>query len=250
MFKQIILGTVQGLTEFLPVSSSGHLVLFNNILDAGGDVALYTILHLGTVFAVCVYFYRDIIELLKDISRIKAVLLACFVTGVIAICFKDIFESLFSNIVYVATALMCNGIILLLTRSFMQKADKEKTGIVDALIMGVVQALAVIPGISRSGATITALSVRGVKKEEAFRFSFVAAIPLIGGAFLMELKDLGSMSECVSFCIKYSVPAFTSFVTGLCSLKMLSYMINKSKFHIFGWYCIIVSIIVFILYLT
>ena len=249
MDKTIILAIVQGLTEFLPISSSGHLVVFNKLLGAGGGIGLYAVLHLGTMFSVIVYFSKDIYKMWNDVERLRSVLVACFVTGIIVLLGKEYFERFFNSCLYVATAMLVNGLLLMCADKFSEKGGKDKVSTFDALIMGLVQAISIIPGISRSGSTISTLFFRGVSKEEAFRFSFISAIPLIFGAFILEMHDIGSMSACFKFFSKYSLSCLIAFLTGLCALKLLSYMIKKSKFYLFGWYCICFATFTLLVYL-
>lgn len=247
MTKTIILAIVQGLTEFLPISSSGHLVIANKFIGAGADVLLYSILHLGTVLSVLVYFFKDIIKAIKSIERARNIVVACFITGLIGLTGKSFFESLFDNYRLVLCALFINGIVMIIANMIMNKGEKEKVDLKDAVIMGLAQAAAIIPGISRSGSTISALLFRKVKREEAFRFSFVSAIPLIFAAFILEARHASVESFSADLVVTYIIGCAISFITGLCALRLLSYMIKKSRFDIFGWYCITISILLFCL---
>lgn len=248
MFKIIALAIVQGLTEFLPISSSGHLVLTSRWLAHESDLFLYTVLHLGTLGSVLVYFFKDIIAYLKDIEQIKKCLLTCLITGMLAIVFKDFFKSLFSGYLLVLLALFVNGLLMLWANRVIDKTKRSKINYKDAAFMGLVQSLAIIPGISRSGSTISALLFRGVERKEAFKFSFIASLPLIAAAFLLELKDLelGSFAD-NSMTLGYACGALTAFLVGLAALKLLDYVMQKARFDVFGYYCILVSVLGLIL---
>ena len=249
MDKSIFLAIVQGLTEFLPISSSGHLVVFNKLLGAGGSLGLYAVLHLGTMFSVIVYFSKDIVEMWNDAQRLRTIIVACFVTGIIYLLCRNYFERFYGNCLYVAVALLVNGLLLIAADKFSETGGKSKVGTLDALLMGIIQAISIIPGISRSGSTISTLLFRGVTKEEAFKFSFISAIPLILGAFVVEVYKIGSVSRTFDFLSKYSLACLVAFLTGLCALKLLSYMIQKAKFYVFGWYCICFATFTLLVYL-
>lgn len=247
MFKLIVLAIVQGLTEFLPISSSGHLVLASKWLAHDSDLFLYTVLHLGTLGSVLVYFFKDIISYLKDVKQIKNCIITCAVTGLVAITFKDFFESLFTGYLFVLIALFLNGLLMLWANRVIDKTQKTKLDYKDAAFMGLIQSMAIIPGISRSGSTISALLFRGIERKTAFRFSFIASLPLVAGAFLLELKDLSwSQLQPVSY-LNYILGAFVSFLVGLMALKLLEYVMQKARFDVFGYYCIFISVLGLIL---
>ncbi|MCX5706888.1 MAG: undecaprenyl-diphosphate phosphatase [Candidatus Omnitrophica bacterium] len=244
MIKYIILGIIQGLTEFLPVSSSGHLVVMQRVLGMSGEeIALTVILHLGTFFAVALFFFKDILKLLRDIKSLSLILLVTAITGVIGILGKDFFESLFTSPKLIAVSFLITGIILLFTRSFME-AKKNNVGLKDALILGVTQAIAIIPGISRSGMTISTLLFRRIEKETCFKFSFLVSLPVILGAALLEARkiDFAMQKDFLNLIVGF----IFSLVTGLASLGILKLMIKRAKFYYFGYYCIVAAITTFL----
>lgn len=244
MFKVIVLAIIQGLTEFLPISSSGHLVLASRFMEREPDLFLFTVLHVGTLGSVLVYFFSDIIAYLKDFKKIKKCLVACMVTGSFVLLFKDFFEGLFAGYVYVLMALFINGLIMFWANRMINKTNKEEISYIDAVLMGMAQSAAVIPGISRSGSTISALLFRGVERKQAFRFSFIASLPLIAGAFLLELKDLNSDGFANNnMILEYVVGLILAFIVGLLALRLLEYVMQKARFDIFAYYCIALSIV-------
>lgn len=247
MIKIVILAIVQGLTEFLPISSSGHLVLASKWLAHDSDLFLYTVLHLGTLGSVFVYFFKDILAYLRDIVQIKKCLLACFITGSIALIFKGFFESLFSAHIFVLGALFFNGLVMFWANRVIDKTKKEEIGYWDASFMGLIQSLAVIPGISRSGSTISALLFRGIEREKAFKFSFIASLPLVAAAFLLELKDLELSSFDITLGLSYGLGLIVAFIVGLAALRLLEYVMKKARFDIFAYYCILISILGYII---
>lgn len=241
MLKYIILGIIQGITEFLPVSSSGHLVIAQKLIGATEQaVAVSIVLHLGTSLALIIFFFKDILNLLRNIRLLSYIIIVTLVTGIIGISGKGFFEKLFNSPRLVAVALIFTGIILILTRKFMQ-AKRSSLNIKDAFILGLTQGFAIIPGISRSGTTISTLLFRGLDREIGFRFSFLAAIPAVFGAAILEAKDIG---------LAYNIGAqnliigfIFSLLTGLLSLRILKIILGKAKLYYFGYYCIIVAVI-------
>ena len=172
MLKYVLLGIIQGITEFLPVSSSAHLLILQRIMGMGGnEITLSIILHLGTAFALLIFFLKDIIRLLRNLKLLLLIILVTIITGIIGILGKDFFEGLFSSVKLVATALIFTGIILILTKRFMF-SKRDNLNIKDAFVLGVTQAIAIIPGISRSGITISTLLFRKIDRELSFKFSF------------------------------------------------------------------------------
>ncbi|OGX19457.1 MAG: hypothetical protein A3K54_04965, partial [Omnitrophica WOR_2 bacterium RBG_13_44_8] len=191
MLKYIILGIIQGVTEFLPVSSSGHLVIAEKLLGINEHlVAVSVILHLGTSLALVIFFFRDILNLLRNLRLLSYIIIVTLITGIIGLSGKDFFERLFASPKLVAAALIITGIILLLTKKFMQ-AKRNTLNLKDALVLGLTQGFAIIPGISRSGMTISTLLFRGLDREVSFRFAFLASIPAVFGAAILEAKNIG-----------------------------------------------------------
>ena len=244
--KYIILGLVQGLTEFLPVSSSGHLVILQHYFSLDNNCCLVNLtLHAGTLLAVILFFFKDIRELLRK-EKLKLLIFiaaATVITGVCGIAGNDFFKTLFGSAGLVCVMLIINGIVLLFTRKFLNGKRKfSDLNIIDALWLGISQSLAIIPGISRSGLTISALLARGVKKESAFRFSFLASIPVILGALIFELKDL-TFSTLDIPVYPLLTGVVTAFISGLFALKILSIVIRRAKLPFFGYYCLAIAFI-------
>jgi len=241
MIKYIFLGIIQGLTEFLPVSSSGHLVIAQKLLGVSVDqAAISIILHLGTLLAVVLFFWKDILSFLRNPKLLSLTAVVVIITGAIGVLGKDFFESLFSSVKLVGIAWIFTGLILFATRNF-TKLDRDKLKVKDALILGLIQGLAVIPGISRSGITISTLFFRKIQRSLAFTFSFIVSIPIILGAALLEAKKIGVLAQTD---IRNLITGFIfSFFSGLIALLILKMVINKSKFYYFGYYCIFMAIV-------
>jgi undecaprenyl-diphosphatase len=244
MIKYIILGIIQGLTEFFPVSSSGHLVIFGKLFGiTEGEVAVTVIMHLGTILALAVFFLKDILKLLRDLKLAGYVLLVTVITGVIGIAGKDFFESLFKTPRMVSGALVVTGIILLLTGKFAVSKRNTPT-IRDALTLGIAQGCAIIPGISRSGITVSALLFRKLDWETSFRFSFIASIPAVLGAALLEAKDINFSLQAGGG--NLAAGFICSFLSGLAALRLLKSIMAKAKWHYFGYYCLAAGVLSFI----
>jgi undecaprenyl-diphosphatase len=240
MIKTIILAVVQGLTEFLPVSSSGHLVLFSSFLKMPSDVFLYLVLHVGTLLSVLVFFAKDIMSLWKNKPLFRSLALATLITGTLGFLGRDFFLRFYEKVPVVAIALAVNGVLLIIANWRMKQAGGNNVSIAEASIMGLAQTGAIIPGISRSGSTISSLLLLGVKREEAFRFSFLASIPLIIAAFILEFYELTAIPP-VSQWHAYGIGLAVAFITGLLSLWMLRLLMRKSRFDLFGYYCLTLS---------
>jgi undecaprenyl-diphosphatase len=247
--QSIISGIIQGITEFLPVSSSGHLVILHHYFGYKEPQILFDLLlHIGTLFAVFVYFWRDIINMITGQRRLLLyIIIGSIPTAVIGVLFKDIFESLFSNIKAV-------GLMLFVTAGFLflgeWASNRKKTapdnglGWLKAIVIGIVQGIAITPGISRSGSTIAAGLTLGLDKKEAVRFSFLLGIPAIIGASLFKLSDAGSNLTITSQMLAGTIVAF--FI-GLGAIYLLIKMVTNGKLRLFGIYCIILGSAVLVL---
>ena len=259
ILKVIILGIVQGLTEFLPVSSSGHLVLAAELLNFHEEgVAFEVFVHLGTLLSVLIVFRKDIIKMIlapfqflssgfdKDDTKQYLywdlyIIVGTIPAAVIGLSFKSQIEGAFSNIILVIAMLAVTGTVLLLSR-YMPKKNQEMT-LVKSFIIGISQAFAILPGISRSGSTIVTGIFLGIDKEKAARFSFLLAIPAILGASVIKLKDLMAMDS-------YSIPAsylvigaIVSFIAGYFAIIWLLDIVKKGKLEWFALYCYLIVII-------
>lgn len=245
----IFLGIVQGLTEFLPISSSGHLVFFQSLFGMKEPQLFFDVmLHFGTLLAVVIYFRRDIGGIIRGIGSTVTgkrkneegtrlfflILVASIPTGLMGILFKDWFESLFSKPNIVGGMLLITGSILWLTRWVKREGGSlEKMRWIDAILIGVVQGVAIIPGISRSGATISMGLFCGLNRELAGRFSFLLSIPAILGAMLLELWKVDSMPELQAV----SIGTAMAFLAGFLSLAFLMKVIQMGKIYNFSYYC-------------
>lgn len=262
-FTAVILGLVQALTEFLPVSSSGHLVLAQAVLgvEAGGGVAFEVAVHFGTLLSVAVVFHRDIGRLLAAVGRAlaaptrlrdrwrddpelrlaAAIVAGCVPAGVIGLAFKDQLEAAFDQPALVCGALIFTGIVLLAT-----KRAPEAHGTMSinrAVVIGVAQAVAILPGVSRSGSTIAAALFLGVDRAFAARFSFLLSLPVILGATLLKVRDLAEAPPPPDAIAGLAIGAGTSFIAGIGALLLLLRLVQRGWFAHFGWYCLAVGVV-------
>ncbi|MCK4302261.1 MAG: undecaprenyl-diphosphate phosphatase [candidate division Zixibacteria bacterium] len=254
-FDAIILGALQGLTEFLPVSSSGHLVLAQEILEVKQQgISFEIVVHVGSVLAVLIYFRACLWKLARSlfdrslVSERKVVgylMLATVPAGVVGLLFEDLFAEAFEHPVYVSWMLLVTGVILISTRWALRRSRNLTWS--PALIMGFAQALAILPGISRSGSTISAGLHAGIKPSEAAEFSFLLAIPAIGGATLLKAKQLLSVPP--EQLGQYSLGAGVSFVTSMVAVYLVLATIRRGCFQYFAYYCFAVAAVGLYLFL-
>ncbi|MDD5565814.1 MAG: undecaprenyl-diphosphate phosphatase [Candidatus Omnitrophica bacterium] len=241
LLQYIVLGIVQGVTEFLPVSSSAHLVILQKLFRME-DIALANavVLHLGTIAALCVFFSKDILQALRNRQTVLLILIVTAVTGIIGVAGRHQFEALFTSPRLAALALIVTGAILILSK-YVSGGTRPSLRIKDALILGFTQGCAIIPGISRSGITISTLLFRKINREVSFKFSFIASIPAILGAAALEAKEV---QGAIQGAMVYHTAGFVfSFLSGLVALRFLKKSITTSKFHLFGYYCFVVAIV-------
>ena len=267
IFQAIIIGIVQGLTEFLPVSSSAHLVFIQNILGVESSLAFDTFLHLGSLLAVLWFFRADIIKMilswissLRDIlqGRFREgfmedpykrlawyVIIATIPVGLVGFLFEDAVDSLFAGALYVpAFFLFVTGTILYLSQRMASgNIDLKNISAKESLFMGLGQACAILPGLSRSGTTIAAGLVIGLDKEFAAKFSFILSIPAILGAFILQAKDIGGAMD-ANF-LPVILGFIAAFIAGYAAIKWMLELIQKRNLDIFAYYCWIVAIVVF-----
>ncbi|MCM8796144.1 MAG: undecaprenyl-diphosphate phosphatase [Candidatus Omnitrophica bacterium] len=239
MIKYMVLGIMQGLTEFLPVSSSGHLVIIGRFLGIReSQAAAAVILHLGTILALVIFFFKEILKLLRDLTTLFLIIIVTLITGLIGIWGRDFFESLFKTPKLVAISLIFTGVILILTK--FTNPRRYNLNVKDALILGIIQGIAIIPGISRSGSTISSLLFRGIEPKLSFNFSFLAAIPAILGATILEFKDTGLILQQGRG--NLIIGFIFSFLSGIFSLWLLKRILNKARIYYFGYYCILMGV--------
>jgi len=241
--NSILLGLLQGFTEFFPVSSSGHLVIAQSFIPGFSQpgVLFDVILHAGTVLSVIIYFYKELLNISK--KYIYYLLLGTVPAAVIGLLFESVIESAFRSTFLVGIALIITGMINFLTD---KKTDKkEKLNYKNSFIVGVFQSLAIIPGISRSGATIFAGSKAGIERKKAAQFSFLLSIPAIVGANIFQLIKYSSSNQTNIFI--YFLGFIAAFVSGYLAIKVVLKFLYLRKFKLFSYYCIFVGILTILL---
>ncbi len=244
IINSLILGIVQGITEFLPISSSAHLVFLQTIFKLKENVLFFDILlHFSTLLAVIFVFYKDIITYLKSKKILFYILIATIPTGIIGLIIKKYFESIFSNSFFAAGNLVITGFLLFFSEKKYMKSKDIKIEILNigwlkSLIIGIFQSIAVLPGISRSGATLAATMFLGIKKEQSVKFIFIMSIPAILAATMLEVKELiFDMASRATFAPVYIWGLTFAFVCGILSLKFLVNIVQNSKLKYFAYYC-------------
>ncbi|MGM0445729.1 MAG: undecaprenyl-diphosphate phosphatase [Bacillota bacterium] len=250
IIKIIVLGFIQGLTEFLPISSSGHLVIMQKIFGIKENQLLISVLlHFGTLIPVLIIFWQDIKEILsfKKEKRhfIFLIIVASIPTALMGIFFEDFFEKLFASTVSTAVMLIVTGFILLVGDRFADY-DKEITNFkwLNAVLVGIAQGMAIIPGISRSGSTITASLIQGLKKEDAAKFSFILSIPVIGGAGLLKINDAFSQGVSNFNILAIVLGMITAVISGYAAIKYFIYILKSKKLIYFSYYLWIIGAII------
>lgn len=243
-FEAIFLGIVQGATEFLPVSSSGHLVLAQELLGwQQPDLTFDVWLHFSTLLAVIIFFWKDLLSLTK--KEMSVILVASIPAAVVGLFFEDAVGGLFASTRIVASTLLVTGLFNLITARIIKKRaeDKESStiGFKKGFIVGLFQALAIIPGISRSGSTVLAGSMQGLDRLKAFRFSFMLSLPVILGASLLQFIKVIKQGTVGQINIDFFLAAGAAFLTGLVSLHIFQYVMKKARLDWFGYYCLVLG---------
>jgi len=267
----VILGLVQGVAEFLPISSSGHLTLFQHFFGMEEPDNLYNVLlHFATLLAVCVYYFRDVTEMIAEFFRGLAVLCSrrrqgrdipearrlvlLVVIGTLplfaVLLIKDYVEALGSSPVFVSCALLLTGCILFLSDRMAGGRKTARTATLkDVLLVGVAQGLATVPGLSRSGCTISAGMAVGFERKFAVRYSFLMSLPAVLGATILEVKDVleleGGLAQ--GLLPKYLVGMAVAGVVGYFSIRLVNLLAAKGKFGAFAYYCWAAGILALVL---
>ena len=271
MLSAMFLGLVQGISEFLPISSSGHLSLFQHffgLTGTEGQLFFDVLLHLGTLIAIFVYYWKDILDLLKELGRLFLVLLGkgekkgpvtatggrklrltpdsrmivMILVATIPLFFvlpiKDKVESLYGNVVFIGCALIVTGTILFISDRMAKGTKTAKNAtMLDAFLVGIGQAVAVVPGLSRSGTSISAGMLRGFQRSFAVRFSFILSIPAVLGANIISIKDAMEAGINSSMMPMYIAGTIVAAVSGYFAIRLVNLLADKGKFGNFAYYC-------------
>lgn len=245
LFSAVFLGFVQGFTEFLPVSSSAHLTIMPKFFKLTEPSIAYNVaLHIATGLAVIVYFGKTIINiLLKDKLMIVYLLIGTIPAGFAGIFLEDFFESLFQANIFIGIFLIITGITLYLAEKINIKIESDKPITwFKSLFIGLFQAIAIMPGISRSGITTSAGLFLGIERKKAAQFSFLLSIPAIFGAGLLKAREINQIDF-----LPLIIGFLASFITGLIAIKIFMKLIENRQFKFFALYCLMLGTTVIIL---
>lgn len=279
LLQAIFMGLIQGLTEFLPVSSSGHLALFKILFGVETDTGILfdVLLHVGTLLAICVVYYRDLARMIaegcmifgdafvnvviffRNIAKkerepyrrivrsgyrkfVMLLIISTIPTGVIGFFGRDVVEMASEILIVPGICLVITG-ILLFVADRVPDGNKLPKGVTytNAFVVGIAQGIATLPGLSRSGATITACLLCGYQRNFAVKYSFLMSIPAILGALVLQLKDIGDVAVAPAEVVSYIIGMLVAAVVGYICIKMMLVIVRKKKFTVFAIYCLIVG---------
>ncbi len=251
MWEYIILGIIQGITEWFPVSSSGHLVFLQNFLIIDNPIFFDILVHFASLLVILAVFWKDIFAILKSPFNEKfkdyrkywgLIPIGTMPAVIVGFAFQDQIESLFTGFTFLSFTFLFTGIVLLLSKYRAFKDLKLSPPV--AFGIGVAQALALAPGISRSGMTICVALILGLSNKEAGRFAFLLAIPAIGGAFLLQLLKVDFLTINL---VGSALGFFAAFVVGIVSLKLLLGILNRGKMHYFAVWLFFMAVLAAVL---
>lgn len=267
-FEAIVMGIFQGIAEFLPISSSGHLALLQYLFDIKEGNLFYTeMLHFGTLISIFIVYFKDIARIIYEFialigSVIKGkrahkltkhqwfgliIIIGSIPTALIGLTFKDFFESLYTSIIPIGAAFIVTGFLLWIAeKKGNEGKDVKDVKLLDAILIGIFQGIAIIPGISRSGSTIVGGLFRGLKKPVATEFSFLLALPATFGAFLLGMKDVAEGGGAfINGPLVLGVAL--SAVTGVFAIKALIKLLNNNKLKYFSYYLWVLGILTIVM---
>ena len=251
LIDAIIIGLVQGITEFLPISSSGHLVIFQNLLNVNLPGNLIEVAaHLGTLLSIILIYWKEILNLIINIRLEKTrkyilfLIIATLPSVFFVLSAKSFILEMFESIKSVSAALIITGLVLFLSNFAIRR--NEKINLKKGLFIGLAQACAIIPGISRSGMTISAALISGVSNKEAAKFSFLLAIPAILGAITVTAIDIRYEFDSTIW-LPIAITSVTAFISGYYALKILIKLLENGKFYYFAYYCLLLGLITLII---
>jgi undecaprenyl-diphosphatase len=248
LIQSIILGILQGITEFLPVSSSGHLVLAQKFFNFQTPPILFdALIHLGTIVAVIIYFWKDLLDIFLNLKKkenqklILFIIIGTIPVVIVGLFLQDSIEKIFNSLFMTGISFLITAVILSAT-IFIKNPNKniKKMNWVDALFIGLFQAAAILPGVSRSGSTISSAIFRKIDGQTAFKFSFFLAIPAVLGAVVLQLFDLKNQQIGDGLLI-YFAGVMAAIIFGLLALKFLNKVLLEKKFYLFAIYCAVLG---------
>lgn len=266
LLKAIILAIVQGVTEFLPISSSGHLAVLQILFGVKeGNVFFSQVLHFGTLLSILLVYHKLIKKMIVEFFKMLGalfrrekielnhyqklalyIIIATIPTVIIALFIEKFLEQLYMSLLIIGICFLITAVMIYFIDMNLHSSGTKRitrTGVPTVLAIGAVQGVAALPGISRSGSTIFISHVLGINKKDAVDFSFLLAIPAMLGGFILGLKDLFKENAVVSFDINAVVGLIFSFITGVLAIRLIKVLAKKKKFHIFSYYLVAVGIV-------
>lgn len=262
LFKYILLAIIQGISEILPISSSGHLLIFESIFGINeNNLTLAIFLHFGSLIAVLIYYRKLILDIIvavfkfvfkKDRSEITLensklflmLIIATIPAAILGLLFNDFIENTLSSLWFVFSFLLCTGVLLLIIKKLNKTRELKSMTMLDALLIGCFQGVGILPGISRSGSTIFGLKTRGFNNDGAAKFAFLMFIPVSLGSFLLEMIDVVQGEIVFSDPIYYYIIGIiVAGITTFLALKAIFGIIKKGKLHYFAFYCFLVGVV-------
>lgn len=267
--SSVLMGILQGIAEFLPISSSGHLALFQHFFGVEGfeDQLFFTVLlHFGTFISVCVYYYQDILDMIREFflglsdlfrgsgrgsktppppgRRMVLLVIVATLPLFAVLPVKKTIEAAAGNVTFVSIALLATGFLLFFSDRLARGRKNAKSAtVLDAVVVGCAQALGTLPGISRSGITISTGMLRGFDRTFAVRFSFIMSLPAVFGATFLELLDAIEAGIDTAMIPMYLVGMVVSGVVGYMAIRLVNLLADKGKFGAFAWYCWAVGLV-------
>jgi len=252
-WQAVFLAAVQGLTEFLPISSSGHLVLFQKFFNLEPPVLFDILVHVGTLFSIVFFFRKELLKILKGLFKKEKddwrifwlLVIGTIPAVVVGLFLQRNINQIFGSLPLLAGSFLITGFLLLSTLWLKQENHKnfKNIGWFDALIVGFFQAVAILPGISRSGSTLVGGLSRKIDRQTAFRFSFFLAIPAILGALILQITDL--LNHHFDLTGQSLLGMFLAGLVGWFSLRFLQRILLNSKLWVFSFYCFFLAILIF-----
>jgi len=264
--KYILLGIIQGFTEPLPISSSGHIYILKNIFvmnDILNDLNFEIIVNFGSLIAITIIYFDDIKKLAfnffkyfrvkneetkKDFKYSLLIILGCIPIGIAGFLLKDKIENLLQSTAVVGISFLITSVFLFLVRNINGQKEEENLTWKDALFIGLIQVIALFPGISRSGSTLIAALFRNVKREDALKYSFMLYIPISVGTMILGIKDIINSNNLSNLIYPYSLGFLSSFIVSYFTLKWFIKAIKKGNLIYFSIYCLILGIFVLIMF--
>lgn len=260
--KYIILGILQGFTEPIPISSSGHVFILKRLMNLGNvDLNFEIVVNFGSLIAILIIYWKDIIELIKSFFKFLTtkeikyeseykycwlIVLGVIPVGIIGVLFKDIIESYLNNINIIGVSFLITALFLFLVRNL--KGTKEDKNLTwkDALFIGLVQIISVIPGISRSGSTLIAALFRDIKRVPALKYSFMLYIPISIGTMILGIKDILELPNLNELILPYFLGFIASFIVSYFTLRWFIKVVQKGNLKYFSIYCLILGLLILI----